>query len=412
MKGVMGDEPGPRVMVVDDNAQNLALVDAQLRLAGYRVTLVDNGPDALAAAAIDPPDLILLDILMPGMDGYEVCRRLKRDAATRATPVAMVSSLRDRVDKIRALEEGADDFLPKPVEQAELLARVGSLLRIKRLYDELQEANTGLRQLTAELEERVAQRTAELQTKSEEVRVMSQQLWQAAKLATMGELAASIAHELNNPMATVSLRIESLLAQVPEGDPKRRPLEIVEEEVDRMTRLVANLLQFSRRAHTQISSIDVRQEIDGALELIEYQLRRRGAAIVRDFAPDLPMIYADRQLLRQLFLNLLTNASDAMPRGGTLTIRASRTAVDGGAHGIRIEFSDTGVGISADDLPRLLEPFFTTKAEGQGTGLGLPICRRIVQEHHGTFDIVSQAGVGTTVLVTLPVSNDANRAEL
>jgi len=251
-----------------------------------------------------------------------------------------------------------------------------------------------------------------LRLKSEEVTVMSQQLWQAAKLATVGELAASIAHELNNPLATVSLRVESLLAQVPKHDPKRRALEVIDQEVERMGHLVANLLQFSRRNQPQISTVNVREEIIHTLDLISHHLRNRRIRVVREFAPDVPMMHADRELLRQLFLNLLTNASDAMPQDGTLTVRAAAGVLESGAPGVVMEFIDTGVGIAPADLPKVLEPFFTTKPEGQGTGLGLPICRRIVQGHHGTFNIVSDVGQGTTVRIVLPITDRTNSAHL
>jgi len=221
-------------------------------------------------------------------------------------------------------------------------------------------------------------------------------------LATVGELAASVAHELNNPLATVSLRVESLLAQVPEHDSKRRALEVIEQEIERMGHLVANLLQFSRRSQPQISRVDVREEITSTLDLIAHHLRNRRISVVREFAPDVPMMHADRELLRQLFLNLFTNASDAMPQGGTLTVHVVAGVLESGAPAVVMEFVDTGVGIAPDDLPKVLEPFFTTKPEGKGTGLGLPICRRIVQEHHGTFNIVSDVGQGTTVHIVLP----------
>lgn len=152
---------------------------------------------------------------------------------------------------------------------------------------------------------------------------MTQQFWQASKLATMGELAASIAHELNNPLATVGLRAEALLMQLPEDSDKRKPLEIIAQEVDRMATLVNNLLQFSRRGHRQVSTVDPREEIANSVEFVHYHLRTRKIEVVRDFVDDLPTIQADRQQLRQLFLNLLTNASDAMPQGGKLTVRAA-----------------------------------------------------------------------------------------
>ncbi|MDT4895402.1 MAG: hypothetical protein QOH25_479 [Acidobacteriota bacterium] len=245
---------------------------------------------------------------------------------------------------------------------------------------------------------------AAMRAKQEELSVMTQQFWQASKLATMGELAASIAHELNNPLATVSLRTESLLGQFADGDPQRRALKIIEQEVERMGNLVGNLLQFSRRNHPQISTIDVYKEIENTFEFIEHHLRGRQINVVREFTDPLPTLHADCQQLRQVFLNLLTNASDAMTQGGTLTLRVAAGRTEYGASAIVIEFVDTGAGIKPEDLLKVWEPFFTTKDEGKGTGLGLAICRRIVEEHKGTINIESEVGEGTTVRITLPAT--------
>jgi PAS domain S-box-containing protein len=241
-----------------------------------------------------------------------------------------------------------------------------------------------------------------LQARSEEVRATSQQLWQAAKLATLGELAASIAHELNNPLAIVSLRVESLMAQTPKDDPRYHAFQVVEQEVERMGNLVANLLQFSRRGQHQVSTVDIRDELERTLELVHYHLRHHRVEVERETAEGMPMIHADRQQLRQVFLNLLTNASDAMPKGGKLTIRVQPGELEGGRRAVVIEFADTGMGISKDLMPRITEPFFTTKEEGKGTGLGLAICRRIMQEHHGSMYIASELGKGTVVRLALP----------
>ncbi len=248
---------------------------------------------------------------------------------------------------------------------------------------------------------------AALLAKNEELNSVLQQLLQAAKLATMGELASSIAHELNNPLATVSLRTESLTAQTAQDDPRRRELEIIGHEVERMGNLVTNLLQFSRRSQKQISTVDIREEIEKTLELIHYHLRKNNIQVIREFAPDVPVILADRQQLRQLFLNLFTNASDAMPKGGTLTIRV---AAQPEGKKISIEIADTGTGISPEILPKVMEPFYTTKPEGKGTGLGLAICRRIAQEHQGTFDIASEGIPGKGTIVRITLSSTESRA--
>lgn len=257
-------------------------------------------------------------------------------------------------------------------------------------------------QALEESEQRLEKALADLQEKTHELALMTEQLWQAAKLATMGELAASVAHELNNPLATLALHAESLLDRLPSEDPKRRAVLVIEQEVERMANLVKNLLLFSRRSHRQSSTVDLSKELGNSLEFIHYHLRSHKITVVTNFASDLPNVNADRQQLRQLFLNLLTNCSDAMPGGGTLALSARQVTLDGGAPALQVKFSDTGMGIHPKDLKKLWEPFFTTKPEGKGTGLGLPICRRIVEEHKGTIDIESERGKGTTVRIVMP----------
>ncbi|MDX6385391.1 MAG: hypothetical protein QOK48_2964 [Blastocatellia bacterium] len=236
-----------------------------------------------------------------------------------------------------------------------------------------------------------------------ELSTTTEQLWHSSKLATMGELSASIAHELNNPLATIGLRVENLLMPMTADNPQRHALEIITQEVDRMASLVDNLLEFSRRGHRQISTVDVMDEISKSIDFVHYHLRTRKVDVEREFEELLPTIQADRQRLRQLFLNLLTNASDAMPRGGTLIVRIRRGVLDE-SEAVEIEFADTGEGITAEHLKQIWEPFFTTKEAGKGTGLGLAICRRIVEEHSGRIEIASTIGQGTIVRVLFPAT--------
>jgi signal transduction histidine kinase len=180
-----------------------------------------------------------------------------------------------------------------------------------------------------------------------------------------------------------------------------------------MASLVANLLQFSRPEKEQYSSVDLGEEMNKTLELMHHHLRKRSIQTVFEVAPSNVRLYADRQKLRQVLLNLITNAGDAMPKGGTLTLRARQEKLDlQERQKIIIEIIDTGVGIPKDILPRVMDPFFTTKEEGKGTGLGLAICRRIVHEHHGTIEIESTPGMGTTVRISLPARNGANVTHL
>jgi PAS domain S-box-containing protein len=283
-------------------------------------------------------------------------------------------------------------------------------------------AEDAIRQLNQELEGRVEARTAELveanrqlTRKSEELvraledhRATTQQLWQAAKLAGVGEMAASIAHELNNPLGIVALRLEAVLAKTPADDLRRRALEIIEQELDRMAGLVSNLLQFSRPGREEVSSVDLGEEAARTLDLMHHHLKKRSIAVVPRFGPEPVRVHADRQKLRQVFLNLVSNAADAMPQGGTLTLTVRRGPLEAGAPGALIEVADTGHGIPPEVLPKVMDAFFTTKEEGKGTGLGLAICRRIVQEHHGTIQIDSAVGTGTKVSIAIPVGDPAN----
>ena len=452
-----------KILIAEDSITQAMQVQNILEMNGYDAALAANGRKALQAIDASRPAIVISDIVMPEMDGYELCQRIKSSASYQDILVILLTSLSEPRDVIKSLQCGADKFITKPYNENHLISTIQHLLQDENPDDreenqqgvqmsyrgdkylitstriqilnlltstyetavaknmELTETQDALRVLNRDLEEMVRKRTAALhieiaerktaeaalQAKNEELNSVLQQLWQAAKLATMGELASSIAHELNNPLATVSLRVESLLAKTPEEDKRHRELAIIGQEVERMGKLVTNLLQFSRRSQQQISTVDVCEEIEKTFELIEYHLRKNKVQVIRDFASNVPTIHADRQQLRQMFLNLFTNASDAMPQGGTLTVRVMALPE---TQQVYIEIADTGVGIPPEILPKVMEPFFTTKPEGKGTGLGLAICRRVAQEHHGALDIVSEGipGRGTRVCITLSCPNGSN----
>lgn len=261
-----------------------------------------------------------------------------------------------------------------------------------------------------------------LQRKNEEIKTMSQQLWQATRLVTMGEMAASLAQEFNEPLATVNQQTEDLLAQFPADHPNSVALHAIGSQVERMWELVENLMIFNHRSYPVITPVNVREEINKALDLVQHELRIHQVAIVQEFAGRAAWVRADGQQLRQVFLNLFANAIDAMPEGGTLSIRISVDQEDGTkarSPGQRrttgslvfptapppyavIEITDTGRGIPADLLSKVWEPFFSTKTDG--TGLGLGICQRIILEHGGRIELASDGkpGKGTRVKITLP----------
>ena len=389
--------------------------EARSRLA----TIVDFSEDGIVSKGLDGT-ILSWNAAAERIFGYSAEEMIGRSITMLAPPdrpceiPAILERIKrgergDHFETVRVRKDGRRIDISVTISPLkDVTGKVIGASAIKRDITERKRAQEELNESKRNLEQAVA----ELQVKGDEVRTTTQQLWQATKLASVGELAASIAHELNNPLATLSLRIESVLGRTLADDPRRRALEIIEQETKRMADLVANLLQFSRRGDEQVSTVDIRQELAKALELIHHHLRKQLITVVQEFAPDTPVIYADRQKLRQVFLNLLTNATDAMPEGGTLTLRSAPAMLGNEKPAVRIEFADTGVGIPAEDLEKVLEPFFTTKEEGKGTGLGLPICRRVVHEHHGIIQIESEVGKGTTVRIVLPVKNGANVGRL
>jgi len=277
-------------------------------------------------------------------------------------------------------------------------------LAVSQFHFEGQQYFTGIvRDISAQMEaaEAARQTRVELEHAHAELKAATQQLWQSAKLASVGELAASIAHELNNPLATVTLKLDSLLSRDLDAA-VRHSLIIVQQETDRMANLVGNLLQFTRLGPEQQSSVDLAEELAKSLELVHHLFRKHQIEVRIHIDRALPVIFADRQKLRQVFLNVLSNACDAMASGGTLTLHAEESTVDE-RPAVAISFADTGVGIPPELLPKVMDPFFTTKDEGKGTGLGLAICRRIVvQEHAGRLTVDSAPGKGAVVRIVLP----------
>jgi two-component system, LuxR family, sensor kinase FixL len=388
------------ILVVEDDAGIATLQLRSLTRAGYTVEWLADLTEAGKRIKRGGVDLLLLDNrLGDGQEGLTFYRQLKADGFD--LPVIIVTAYSDDATVIRALREGVLDYVTKSAEYLSYLPEaVRRALGQVGTRRQLQETNDQLRRALADLEE-----------KTEELRLTTQQLWQSAKLASVGELAAGIAHELNNPLGIVSLRLEGVLTKTADDDPRRAALEIIEQELDRMASLVATLLQFSRPGHEATSSVDVSEEMDRTLDLMHHHMRKRGIEAHPVYASERLLILADRQKLRQVFLNLVTNACDAMTAGGTLTLQVRRQSFENCTNGVVVEVADTGHGIPADILPKVMDPFFTTKEEGKGTGLGLAICRRIVQEHQGTLQIDSKVGKGTTVRILFPVNNELNSSQ-
>ncbi len=327
------------------------------------------------------PDLILLALPAEMEAGWALIRRLKSHPALRLIPVLVIGGQSSTADVASTLDAGADDFLPLPLDNVLLLLRVRTMLRLRASTEALEELN-------ATLEQKVQDRTQQLE-------VLYHQLRHAEKLSALGRLAASIAHEISNPLTGINTYLYLLKEEVPADSFSRQSLEVIEREVGRINVLTRQLRSFSRPPQEQRAPVSLNEVLEHVLLLIDKNLRENKITLSRDFAVALPLVSAAADQLEQVFLNLMLNARDAMPEGGRLTLRTF--PVEGG---VRVEVSDTGTGIAPEIMDRIFEPFFTTKVTG--TGLGLAISYSIIGDHRGKVSVTSEVGRGTTFAVWLP----------
>ncbi len=398
---------------------------------GYEVTVAADGREGLRCVQAAPPDLIISDIVMPEMDGYAFCQAVKSDETRRRIPFVLLTGQNTAEDILRGLEYGADNFIPKPFEDDYLLERVrrifehldlrqkGSQLEVKipmrigdrdivisadnlQIIELLFSTFEELARVNARLVE--SQRIVEEYAKSLEVKVQerTEQLLQAEKLAAMGQLLASMAHELNNPLSVVNGHTFLLRKAAKDGPLAERAAKIG-EAAERCTRIVNNFLGLARRRPPERQMVKINEVIEEAIELLSYELRVESVEVILDLATDLPSLWADPHQLHQVMVNLISNAHHAMrqtspPRRITLTSR-----FDSAKERVSLEVADTGPGIPPEIRSRIFQAFFTTKPPGQGTGLGLSLCQGIIENHGGTIAVGSGLGQGAIFRIQLPV---------
>ena len=417
------------ILVVDDEANNRKVIVAQLKDEGYAIMTAASGEQALALIDEQLPDLVLLDAMMPGISGFDVTEILKSEARTANIPIIMLTALGDSDSRLSALTHGAEEFLTKPVTRAELVVRIRNLLKLKKYQDSLSSYSSFL-------EGRVADRTSELESANVQLGEAHSQLLQSEKLAALGQLAAGVAHEINNPIAFVNSNLGTLKGYVKDmvrilgayeaashASPNqvevysslqqlKAELEIdflcedapqlINESLDGVSRVRKIVQDLKSFAHVDVDPewgpADVHECLDSSLNIANNEIKYK-ATVVKAYA-DLPDIECLPSQLNQVFLNLLVNAAQAIPEStpGVITVRTLREADE-----IRVEISDTGSGISPENLKNIFVPFFTTKPIGMGTGLGLSLSYGIVKKHHGRIDVRSAVGRGTTFSITLPI---------
>jgi signal transduction histidine kinase len=407
------------ILLVDDESINLS-VFGQFLAPYYQVLVATSGQRALQLAGGTPkPDLILLDVMMPDMDGYEVIGQLKADPKTGDIPVIFVTALTSDLEEERGLSLGAVDYLYKPCHLSILLARIKTQLELKNARDWLRDQN-------AYLEKEVRRRHQEYQ-------MVHLQLLQSEKLAAIGQLAAGIAHEINNPIGFVNSNLNTLngylrdvfcvmdasdaaldekplsaetlqnlreLKQTKQLDYLRGDIpELIAESMEGLSRvrdIIQDLKDFAHADKNDWELGDLHKGLDSTLNIINNELKYH--CTVNKQYGEIPQIYCLPSQLNQVFMNLLINAAHAIETKGDIQI--STGCAD---RNVWVEISDNGKGIDPENLPRLFEPFFTTKPVGKGTGLGLSVSQNIVRKHGGRIEVTSQLGQGSRFRVWLPI---------
>jgi len=379
----------PAVLVVDDVPSNLKLAEAVLAPLACQVVLAGSGVEALARLDEGEFAVLLLDVQMPEMDGYELAQRVRQQQRTREVPIIFLTAAKpDDGSVLRGYGSGAVDFLFKPVNPTVLRSKVQIFLDLYASQRRLEHAYADLKATQA-------------------------RLVQSAKMASLGELVAGVAHEINNPLAFVLSHLETAKKALQKAaDPETTFSPAARAEWERATArlremgvglqrirdLVLKLRVFSRLDEGAWQAISVRESVESVLMILGHRLQDRIAVDLHFGSPDVIECYPS--LLNQALLNVLANAADAIEGTGTVSIHTGAT---GPVYAIRIV--DTGSGIPAALKERVLEPFFTTKAPGQGTGLGLSITHSIMRKHGGALELDCPPGGGTTVTLTLPCSN-------
>ena len=421
------------ILVVDDTPANLAILSEALNDADFEVAIATDGELAISQAKLSLPSLILLDVMMPGMDGFETCRRLKGSKVTKNIPIIFMTALSDSIDKVKGLSLGAVDYVTKPFQEAELIARVRTQLKLYHL--------------TEHLEHQVAERTAEVQQALQQLQLSQVQLVQSEKMAALGKLVAGVAHEINNPLNFIHANLNHMeeytqiflnfIELYQKNYPN--PVDDIQEQAEdvnlsfirsdvikilasmkigtkRIREIVLSLRNFSRIDEAEFKAVDIHEGIESTLIVLQhrFKVQPKGPEIqlIREY-DKLPLVECYSGLLNQVFMNILANAIDSLEeanakladqqiqdRPNQIIIRTS--IID--TESVQIMVIDNGCGIPENIRPYIFDPFFTTKPVGKGTGMGLSISYQIITEKHkGQLKCFSEIGQETKFVIQIPI---------
>lgn len=375
----------PNVLVVDDERSIRLTMGEFLKRAGYSVLIAADFESA-AMLRSEELDVAVVDINLPGKNGIELLQKLSSSESY--VPVIMITGEPNLSVIPEIVRAGAYDFMAKPITKDLLLQVVGRALEKKRLTDEKRRLEEEIKRHAEELETRVAERTAELVE-------THKQLVAQERIAALGRAAAQVAHEVKNPLAGLLLYAFHLKSKA--ANFSQSEIYLVDKIVDTINHLnsrVEQILGFARPVNLDVRSENIEDIVNDVLDLLRPQLAANKVDVRLALRPEI-YVMADQSSMRGALMNLILNAIEAMPQGGTLSIGVESTECS-----LRLEISDTGRGISEEETKKIFEPFYTTKA--QGLGLGMPYAKKVIEQHGGTISLRSRLGQGARISVVLP----------
>jgi two-component system NtrC family sensor kinase len=419
-----------RLLAIDDSPTYLQYLAEALTQEGYHVEQAAGGSEGIERFRRQGFDCVLVDLLMPDLNGIEVCRQLAEIRRGLDSPavILMLTAQENKEDMTRGLEAGADDFVGKSNDMAVLKARIRALLRRKffqdenrRIVEELKNkeletvrarAETEAAEVRAALAGKIEEANRELEKANRRLKETQMHLIQSEKMASLGQLVAGIAHEINNPLAfvlnnlytvrTQLAKLEAQLGPAPSAgsvacmEKARARLEDMHQGLERVKELVVDLRTFSRLDEGKFKTIDIAESVNSVLRFLGHRIKGR-IRVETEFGPVRRLSCFAGQF-NQVLMNIIANAIDAIEGEGTITIA---TSTQDGMFVLSIR--DTGAGIPESIRNRIFEPFFTTKPVGSGTGLGLAISYGIIQAHKGVIEVHSEQGGGSEFVVRVPL---------
>lgn len=421
----MKEEHQAGILIVDDNPVNLEVLFNTLHDRGYQVRLAMNAVSAMEGLEYAPPDLILLDIMMPEMDGYEVCRRLKASESSREVPVIFISAISETMDKVKAFELGGVDYITKPFEALEVLARIKTHLALRSMQQTLAQQNVllqneiaerqqfeiALQQAHDELELRVQERTQELQDANQRLHQLVTELEQARHLAEVANqvktnFLANMSHEFRTPLNGILGMTYLLKMGKNVDDSQQQSLTTISTCGEYLLAMVNDILDLSKldTGHITLLSVDflLNKLLEELVSVFRYQAETKRLSFIYERTSILPVVlYGDQKRLRQVLVNLLSNAVKFTSKGG-IWFKVSYIEPE-----LTLLVEDTGIGIANDNLEKIFSPFTQLtdwRNKSAGTGLGLSLTRSLLALMNGQLQIESQLGKGSRFSVTVPLS--------